>query len=109
MTAATTLDLEKLSRDLIDSGKLIEAGFIGLRIAATAKDAPEIQVHEMRIAFFAGAQHLFGTVMTVLEPDAEPTEKDMEATVTKVQKIAREICRAACNDCVMDTDRDRQL
>lgn len=29
--------------------------------------------------------------------------------MNKVQKIAREICRAACNDCVMDTDRDRRL
>ena len=83
------VDLEKISRDLIDSGKLIEAGFIGLRIAAMDKDAPEIQVREMRMAFFAGAQHLFGTIMTVLEPDAEPTEKDMER-LSLVDKELRE-------------------
>lgn len=71
------MDLQKLSRELTDSGKLIEAGFVGLRIAAMDKDAPEIQVNEMRMAFFAGAQHLFDTIMTVLEPDAEPTAKDL--------------------------------
>jgi hypothetical protein len=32
----------------------------------------------MRMAFFAGAQHLFGTIMTVLEPGDEPTPKDLQ-------------------------------
>jgi hypothetical protein len=57
---------------------MIEAGWVGLRIAAIPLDAPDIQIDEMRSAFFAGARHLFSSIMTILEPDAEPTDKDME-------------------------------
>ena len=70
--------LERLSRELTDSGKLIEVGWIGMRIACDLIDAPSDQLREMRMAFFAGAQHLFGTIMTVLEPGDEPTEKDLQ-------------------------------
>lgn len=70
--------LERLSRELTDQGKLIEAGWISLRIAAIPPDAPPIQLEEMRMAFFAGAQHLFSSIMTILEPGAEPTDKDID-------------------------------
>jgi hypothetical protein len=72
-----TEDLANLERELIDSGKLIEAGWIGLRIAAIPKDAPTVQLNEMRMAFFAGAQHLFGSIMKALDPDDEVTDDDM--------------------------------
>lgn len=85
--------LERLSRDLTDKGKLIEAGWIGLRIACDLEDAPKVQLQEMRNAFFAGAQHLFSSIMTILEPDAEPTEKDME----RMDLIDKEL-RAFIND-----------
>jgi hypothetical protein len=32
---------------------------------------------EMRNAYFAGAQHLFASMMSVMEEGAEPTEADM--------------------------------
>jgi hypothetical protein len=70
--------LERLSRELTDQGKLIEAGWISLRLAAVDPQAPALQLDEMRMAFFAGAQHLFSSIMTILEPDAEPTDKDLE-------------------------------
>jgi hypothetical protein len=70
--------LERLTRDLIDAGKLIEAGWVSLRIAGDLIDTPADQLREMQIAFFAGAQHLFGSIMSVLDPGAEPTDKDME-------------------------------
>lgn len=69
--------LERLSRDLVDQGKLIEAGWVGLRLAAIPLDAPAVQLNEMRMAFFAGAQHLFSSIMTILEPGEEPTDNDM--------------------------------
>lgn len=69
--------LDKLSRDLTDKGKLIEAGFVGLRLAAIPRDAPDLQVEEMRNAFFAGAQHLFASIMSILDPGEEPTEADL--------------------------------
>jgi hypothetical protein len=70
--------LERLMRELTDKGKLIEAGWISLRIASVPLDAPPVQLEEMRNAFFAGAHHLFGSIMTILEPDAEPTDKDLD-------------------------------
>lgn len=70
--------LERLTRELTDQGKLIEAGWVGLRIAAIPLDASAIQLDEMRNAFFAGAQHVFHGLMTILDPGEEPTEKDLE-------------------------------
>lgn len=69
--------LVALQRNLVDRGLLIEAGWIGLRLACIPDDASELQLDEMRGAFFAGAQHLFASMMDILEPDAEPTEKDL--------------------------------
>ena len=69
--------LRRLSRDLMDKGKLIEAGWVGLRIALKLEDAPKVQLEEMRKAFFAGAQHLFSSIMTILDSDREPTADDM--------------------------------
>lgn len=85
--------LEQLSRELADKGKLIEAGWIGLRIACELEDAPKIQLEEMRNAFFAGAQHLFSSIMTIMEPDSEPTEKDLQ----RMDLIDKEL-RAFIND-----------
>lgn len=70
--------LDRLTRELTDSGKLIEAGWVGLRIACELIDAPADQLREMRMAFFAGAQHLFGSIINVLEPGEEPTDKDLQ-------------------------------
>jgi hypothetical protein len=85
--------LERLSRELTDNGKLIEAGWVGLRIACELEDAPAIQLEEMRNAFFAGAQHLFSSIMTILEPESEPTERDLE----RMELIDREL-REFIND-----------
>lgn len=70
--------LEKLLCDLTDKGKLMEAGWISLRIAAVDPAASQAQLDEMRMAFFAGAQHLFASILTVLEPGADPTEADLK-------------------------------
>lgn len=70
--------LERLSRELVDKGKLIEAGWIGLSLAALPLDTPAVRLEDMRSAFFAGANHLFSSIMTVLEPGAEPSDKDLQ-------------------------------
>jgi hypothetical protein len=74
---ATRDHLERLTKQLADDGKLIEAGWIGLRIAAGLEKAPATQLDEMRKAYMAGAQHLFFSIMNVLEPGEEPTNADM--------------------------------
>jgi hypothetical protein len=70
--------LKRLSVELTDKGKLIEAGWIGLRLALKLEDAPKVQLEEMKKAFFAGAQHLFSSIMTILDEDKEPTDADMK-------------------------------
>jgi len=70
--------LQRLERELTDKGQLIEAGFVSLRLVAIPLDAPASQIEEMRNAFFAGAQHLFASMLDVLDEGSEPTAKDLE-------------------------------
>jgi hypothetical protein len=69
--------LRRLERDLLDQGKLIEAGWVGYRLAVMPPDVGKVQLDETRIAFFAGAQHLFGTIMNAMEEGEEPTDNDL--------------------------------
>jgi hypothetical protein len=67
----------ELTKKLADEGKLIEAGWIGFRMHVIPPDAPPIQIDECRMAFMAGSQHLFHSIMHILDPDEEPTSEDM--------------------------------
>ena len=76
----------QLTAKLTDEGKLIEAGWVGLHMA-TMKDASLEQLAHGRMIFFAGAHHLLASIMSVLEPGTEPTEKDYE----RMANIQREL------------------
>jgi hypothetical protein len=41
------------------------------------RDAPEVQINEMRLAFMAGAQHLFASITATQDPGDEPTDDDL--------------------------------
>lgn len=62
---------------LIDQGKLIEAGFALFAEYVIPKDASPGQKTDIQLAFMAGAEHLFSSIMTILDPGEEPTEADM--------------------------------
>ena len=66
-----------INKAAVDNGKLIETGFDSLRTLAIAKDAPQVQVDEMRLAFMAGAQHLWGAMMDFLDPGVDETPADL--------------------------------
>lgn len=68
---------EAVSKKLVDRGCLIEAGWQSLRTLSLPADAPPMQLEEMRNAFFAGAHHVFGTMINMLDPDKEPTDNDL--------------------------------
>ena len=70
--------VETLTKQLISQGKLIEAGFVGYRMLVMHPQAPQVQVDEVRMGFFAGAQHVFGSIMTMLSPGDEPSDEDMK-------------------------------
>lgn len=69
--------IDELCRRLVDGGKLLEAGWLGYRLQVLPPDAPQIQIDECRIAFFSGAQHLFSSIMGIMDADREPTEADL--------------------------------
>jgi hypothetical protein len=69
-------DLKAISQGLADNGKLIEAGWVGLQLKWVPADAGPEQRREMRQAFFAGAQHLFASIMEIMTEDREPTAAD---------------------------------
>lgn len=81
--------VEIMTLDLADRGKLIEFGWHGLRHFAIKADAPQIQLDEMRFAFYAGAQHLFGSLMAIMGLGGRtiPTQQDMD----RVELISKEL------------------
>ena len=70
--------IDEISKRLTDEGRLIEIGWQAMRVLTLPPDAGPVQINEMRKAFFMGAQHLYASIMGILEPGAEPTDKDLE-------------------------------
>lgn len=68
---------DALIKTFVDDGKLIEAGFLMLRVQIIPATATEGQVSDMRIAYMAGAQHLFASLMAALDPEKDPTPNDV--------------------------------
>ena len=64
----------EVTKELTEKGKLIEAGFAAFAHFVIPKDAPTIQVREMQLAFMAGADHLFSSMMNILDPGEDPTD-----------------------------------
>lgn len=81
--------IDEVTKMLTDRGQLIEAGFISLRTMVIPEDAPPEQIACMREAFFAGAQHLFGSIMSFLDPGKEPTDRDLQ----RLDKVNAELQR----------------
>jgi hypothetical protein len=69
--------LERLTKELADKGKLVEAGWVSLRLHCIPPNAPAAQLTEMRFAFMAGAQHVFSSMMDMLDPEPGETPADM--------------------------------
>jgi hypothetical protein len=69
---------DEIAKKLTDEGRLIEIGWATMNAFVLPPDASPTQRAEMRKAFFCGAQHLYASIMGILEPGAEPTDKDLE-------------------------------
>lgn len=79
----------QVTKECIDEGLLIEAGWQSMRTMVLSPAAPEIQVSEMRKAFFAGAHHLFVSILATLEDDGtgEPPPGDFD----RIEMINKEL------------------
>lgn len=79
--------VDEWTKRLTDEGKIIEAGWMAMKILAIPKGYTDEQIAELRQAYFMGAQHLFASIMGILDPGEEPTEDDMR----RMSLIAEEL------------------
>lgn len=79
--------MRRLEQRLADQGLLIEAGWVGFRRMVLPAATGDAQVRDMQLSFFAGAKHLFDSVMHVLEPGNEVTAADMRAMESIVAEL----------------------
>ena len=70
--------IDKILADWADRGKIIEGGWWAFVETGGLKNAPGQQLSDMRKAYMLGAQHLFASIMGILDPGNEPTDRDLK-------------------------------
>lgn len=68
---------EQVIKELAARGKVMEGGWQAFLLVSGLQDAPDMQKREMRKAYYLGAQHLFASIMTMLDPGSDPTDADV--------------------------------
>jgi hypothetical protein len=61
-----------------DKGEIVALGAAAFLKIVLPPDCPPAQIRDMRMAFIAGADFLFASIMNVMEAGTEPTAKDLE-------------------------------
>lgn len=89
----------------LDQGRLIEAGFAAFAHFVIPKDASPQQVSDMRMAFMAGSEHTYSSMMTVFDDAEEPTDDDLR----RMELIHDELAafRGEFEDHVKSQQRDK--
>jgi hypothetical protein len=77
-----------LTHSLADSGLLVEGGFAAYTMIHKI-DPSDPRMPSLRDAYMAGAEHLWSSVMMILDPGEEPTQKNLD----KMTLIHNEIDR----------------
>jgi len=67
----------QMTKSFADAGLLISAGWVGCQAALTNESTPRATVDKLRDAYFSGCQHVFNSIMGILDPGEEPTEADL--------------------------------
>lgn len=78
---------DAIAKGLADRGLLVHAGFVALLRTPIAAGKTDAQLEDLKVAYMAGAQHLWASVMTVMDPGGEPTAADMR----RLDLISREL------------------
>lgn len=68
--------IDEATKTFADEGRLIAAGWAAFRLTVVSPDAPQEQLDEMRLAYFAGSQHLYASIMSMLDPGEDPSAGD---------------------------------
>lgn len=89
--------VDRITKEWSERGMVMEGGWRVFLMVAMPKDASDMQKSEMRKAYYLGAQHLFASIMTLLDPGSEPTESDlkrMDAIMKELKRFDEEYQRA---------------
>lgn len=78
--------LRQFSQKLVDEGKIIAAGFEVVK-NTLGQGLPAAEIGRLQLAYFAGAQHVFSSIITMFEDGDGATEKDIE----RLTKMGMEI------------------
>lgn len=70
--------VDRITKQFADEGRILEGGWQAFLAVSMPANANELQKSEMRKAYFLGAQHLFASIMNMLDPGTEPTERDLK-------------------------------
>jgi hypothetical protein len=76
---ADTAHLHRLTQQLANEGRLVEAGWVALRIATIPPDTSASQLQALRMTYYSGAEHIFSSIvgMNDMSGSDEPTDADM--------------------------------
>ncbi len=77
---------DALLRELSDRGQIIEGGWRAYE-KLTLEGTSDLQRSECRKAFFFGAQHLFASLLGMLDPGTDATDLDLE----RMDKLDKEL------------------
>lgn len=84
---------DTLMKQAANRGSVVGLGFQAFRSvmlpAASAND-----VDAARVAYMSGAQHLFASIMSILDPGADPTHADLERMsliASELEAFAKEL------------------
>ena len=67
---------DMIAKGLVERGQLIAGGWRAALLVMGWDTKPRAEQEALRIAYFSGAQHLFGSMMAIMDEDREPTEAD---------------------------------
>lgn len=86
--------VKRITKELTEQGRIIEAGWRSMEILVVPPTAPRLQRIEMRKAFFAGAQHLWASMLISADEDPAPTdaeERRMEMIHHELEGFVKEL------------------
>jgi hypothetical protein len=70
--------IDRMSRELIEAGQPIAAGFAAARLSGIIPDStPPEELDRLRVVFMNGAQHAWSMLFAALDEEREPTDGDM--------------------------------
>lgn len=78
--------VERILKKFADEGRLIEGGWASF-VEYLDPNITAAQLHLLKTAYYASAEHLFSSIMAIMDDDREPTENDLN----KMGLIEKEI------------------